>query len=100
MAPTDWLVVVGIAGCLAWPAVSAWGSSVASMLTPRPAAPAVKPAADGQEWRQAWASVVIDLINELESGSVKLDKPEVAARLARELLWQIIGGGGEKPPAK
>lgn len=101
MSPLDLLVVTVIVGCVAWPALHSGVTHLVTLLQPRPAAPSAVPAAGGsiQEWRQAWASKLIELIDELESGKAGVNKPEPAVRLAKELLWQIIGGGGPTPTA-
>jgi hypothetical protein len=43
-------------------------------------------------WRQQWSAILIDFINEVEGGKVTLQKPDEALRLAKELVWELIGG--------
>jgi hypothetical protein len=103
MSPLDALVAIGLVGVAAWPAIAGSLTQLKAAVQPRPAAPSVVPAAGSstQEWRQAWATTLIQLCDEIEvEGHGPLDNPEAAARLARELLWQIIGGGSSTPAAK
>lgn len=87
MTPLDLAVVVGIAAVLALPYLR----STVGLLS----WPAKKDG--GMAWRQRWAATVIDFIEEVEAGEGTLERPEAALRLARELVWEIIGGDGPQP---
>lgn len=103
MSLLDVIVLCSLAGvCLGLPAITSGVRTLRATFQPRPAAPPAKPAAGGpEEWRQAWASNLISLLEDIETrGQGEFEKPEVAARLARELLWQIIGGDGAPPSSK
>lgn len=103
MSPLDWVVVCCLPAVAAWPAIASGAQHLLWSFASRPAATPSMPAAGGstQEWRQAWASTLIELVEEIEvEGRGPLENPEAAARLARELLWQIIGGGTPAPTKK
>lgn len=51
-----------------------------------------------QEWRQRWSATIIDLIEDVEDGTATLNRPDTVLRLARELVWEIIGG--DQPAGK
>lgn len=72
----------------------ACGPAAVKYLRPALSRPAVKVAAG---WRQQWSATLIDFINEVEGGKVTLQKPEEALRLAKELVWELIGGEPAKP---
>jgi len=48
-------------------------------------------AATKEEWRQKWTATLIDLLADLDKGGM-----QQGATLCRELMWEIIGGEGEK----
>lgn len=93
MNQLDLLVLAGIGTAALWPLLK---GVVARVRSPRPAAP-VTPTSSVQEWRQAWASTLIRLIDELEGGDGHFPNPDAALRLSKELLWEVIGGDGPQP---
>lgn len=99
MSPVDALVVAALVGCAAWPAIGQGLVRLRAALAPRPAATAQ--VSDVQEWRQAWASQLIQLIQEIEvQGEGVFADPDSPVSLARQLIWQIIGGGAQPPSKK
>lgn len=96
MGLLDWLVIGTLAVMAAWPWVA---SRFAAFVATRPAASAAKPA-DGspiEEWRQAWSSTLISLIDDIEGGEGHFADEKSALKLAKELLWEVIGGDGPTP---
>lgn len=91
------MLVVGAIGLMAgWP----WIAMAASrFVAPRSAAPAATSAVGSpiEEWRQTWASTLITLIDEIESGEGHFEDSKAALKLSKELLWEIIGGDGPTP---
>jgi hypothetical protein len=54
--------------------------------------PALRPAAATKEaWQQQWTHTLIDLLADLDRDGMKQ-----GASLCRELMWEILGGEGEK----
>lgn len=96
MTLLDVLVICVLVGGAAWPAVSA---AVPRIFSPRPAARPAEPAEGSpiEAWRQAWASTIITLIDQIEGGHGHFEDEKVALRLAKELLWEVIGGDGPMP---
>lgn len=92
MNSLDLLVLSGVTAVMLGPV--AW-ASVRGYLSSRPVSPAPKPSSD--DWRQEWASCLIGFIDEVEADSTRLNDSVKAVRLARELIWEIIGGDGEQP---
>jgi hypothetical protein len=90
------LLDVGVYGTIAAVALLPFAGKVKQLvgkLSPKPA-----PAATSQEWRQRWSATIIDLIDEVEDGDAEINRPETVLRLARELVWEIIGC--DQPTAK
>lgn len=95
MNSLDILVLSGVLTVVLGPVAYA---SVKGYLSSRPAAPVSKPSSD--DWRQEWASCLIGFIDEVEADSSRLIDSAKAVRLARELIWEIIGGDGEQPKSQ
>lgn len=98
MSMLDAIVLVVLTSGAGWPLFSRWLASATASLKPRPATSAAT--AEGspiQEWRQAWASTLIRMIDEIEAGHGHFDDPKAALRLSKELLWEVIGGDGPQP---
>ena len=95
MGMIDYAVIAVLSLAAAWPVLA----PLASRLKPRPAPAAAKPAAGSpiEAWRQAWAATLITLLNEIEAGEGHFEDEKAAIRLAKELLWEIIGGDGPTP---
>jgi hypothetical protein len=93
MNPLDLIVVVAIAAVLGLPYLR----SAVGLLSQPKLVPLLPPEPDAIAWRQRWAANVIDLIDEIEDGQSELERPDTALRLARELVWEIIGGDGPQP---
>jgi hypothetical protein len=95
MGLLDIAVIATLGLMVGWP----WLASLIPTLTPRPAATAAKQEAGSSDddWRQAWASTLIRLINEIEAGEGRFEDDRQALILSRELLWEVIGGDGAKP---
>jgi hypothetical protein len=81
MALTDLLVVAALAAVAGYPAIAA--------LLPNPGKPAD---AGVKSWRQEWSATLIKLIDEIEGGSSHFAHPDKALTLAKELLWEVVGG--------
>ncbi len=98
MGLIDIAVVSALALMAGWPWIAS-AIAVASPITPRSAAPAVATAEDSHEegWRQTWVSTLIDLIDQLEAGELPVENEQLALKLSKELLWEIIGGDGPQP---
>lgn len=101
MSSLDLVVIGSIAVAAAWPLLTGAVRRIAAASKPRPAAPPAVSAAGSttEDWRQAWASTFISLIEEIESGESHFEDDKAALRLAKELLWEVIGGDGQ-PPSK
>lgn len=96
MGLLDWAVAAALGAMVVWPWVA---PRVAALVTARTAAPAAKPAVGGsiEGWRQSWSSTLISLIDEIESGEAHFEDDKAAVKLAKELLWEVIGGDGSIP---
>lgn len=90
MSPLDVVVIVAVAAAIGLPYLR----SAVGLIT-WPGAPAK---AKALAWRQKWAATLIDFIEEVEAGGGTLERPEQALVLARELVWEVIGGDGSQPP--
>lgn len=56
-------------------------------------APKRKPAqANESDATRRWADTLIVLLEDISEGNVLAGNDEEASRLARELIWQLIGG--------
>lgn len=94
MSILDSVMLVSIGLVLAWPYLFSflaglWKPGTASIV---PSAPA-----DGrpiEQWRQSWASRLITLIEQIENQEDHFVNDKAALALAKELLWEIIGGDG------
>lgn len=89
MTPLDFAVVAAVAAALGLPYIRSFIS-----IAPWPSAPKADRAL---AWRQKWAATIIDLLEEVESGQGTLERPAETIRLARELIWEVIGGDGPQP---
>jgi hypothetical protein len=100
MQPLDLLVILALVGMAGWPFIVNSFVGLSSRLQPRPAAPSVAPVIDmpAEEWRQAWAFTLIKLVDDIEAGDAHFEDRVLARKLARDLLWEIIGGDGPVPP--
>lgn len=96
MTTLDLLVLLSIGAMAAWPVVFPY---VSGLLKPRTAVAAAKPEAGSsiEEWRQSWAHTLIKLIDDIENGEGHFEDEKLALKLAKELLWEIIGGDGPTP---
>lgn len=86
MNPLDLAVGAGVVAMLALPYVRPVVMSLWPGKKPMPSA-----------WRQRWAATLIDFIDEIEDGKDELPRPDHATMLARELVWEIVGGDGPQP---
>lgn len=80
MALTDLLVVAALAAVAGYPMLTG--------LLPK----AGKSEANVKSWRQEWSAILIKLIDEIEGGSSHFAHPDKALVLAKELLWEVVGG--------
>lgn len=86
MNPVDLAVLGGLAAVAAAPALP----RLSLLLKARPK-PSQAASEQSQEvWRQKWTSTLIDLLGDLEEQDMA-----PAAKLCRELMWEIIGGEPE-----
>jgi hypothetical protein len=100
MGTLDLLVVASLGLMASWPFIANGFSYALASLKPRPASPAADPAggsSNTEEWRQAWAFTLIRLIDDIEGGKTHFENEAAARKLARDLLWEIIGGDGPTP---
>lgn len=68
-----------------------------------PTLPAPAPAhqdATLEAWRQNWSATLISFLDSIEAADGLVEDEAKAARLARELIWEIIGGDGQQAGKK
>ena len=95
MSPID----VGVYGAIAAVALLPFSGAALGWL--RGLLPSSRgPAQAAANWRQHWSGVLIDFIDDVEEDGGDLAKPEEALRLARELVWELIGGDGAQASGK
>lgn len=99
MNTLDALVAAAIGGMAAWPFIVKLASPLL-VHTPKTAPAAGPKAGDTEAWRQSWASTLISLLDQIEAGQGHFADDKTALRLAKELLWEIIGGDGAPSKAK
>ncbi len=99
MQTLDLLVILALGSMAAWPFLVNSLVGLASRLQPRPAAPSAAPVIGSptEEWRQAWAFTLLKLVDDIEAGEAHFEDRVLARKLARDLLWEIIGGDGPVP---
>ena len=86
MTAIDLAVLGGLAAVAAAPALP----SLSLLLKARPKPNPADAEQTQEAWRQQWTSTLIDLLGDLEGQDMA-----PAAKLCRELMWEIIGGEPE-----
>lgn len=87
MTPVDIAVYATIALVALAPFAGPAVSLISSIRLP-------KPAVDESAWTRDWADRLIQFIGEAEGGQM-VGNTDEAQRLARQLIWQLIGGDEE-----
>lgn len=88
MSHIDLAFGAAVALVVAWPVVWKYASKLR----------ATGPQATSVEaWRQKWTATLITLIDQIEAGGGHFTSKDSAVRLAKELLWEVIGGDGPQP---
>lgn len=104
MSSSDLIVYSGLAALALAPAIKpalSWVYGVASSAAPTlPLKPAAPEGDTLEAWRQKWSATLITFIESIEGGEGSLEDDAKATRLARELIWEIIGGDGQQAGKK
>jgi hypothetical protein len=90
MTPVDIAVYSGLAAVALYPFA---GPALAKLKSLKPSK--VAEADDGPALTRQWADTLICLIEEIEGGELPLANDKESTRLARQLIWQLIGGEDE-----
>jgi hypothetical protein len=104
MSSSDLIVYSVIAALAVAPAIKpalSWAYGLVSGAAPTlPAQPPHQSDTVEVVWRQKWSATLITFIESIEDGEGHLEDEAKAARLARELIWEIIGGDGQQAGKK
>jgi hypothetical protein len=93
MNSLDLLVLSGLVAFLGFPVIAKWFRSMYEGLArPKPAPADRDPSPE--EWRQKWTGLLLSLMDDIDC-EIAGPMPH-AMLLAKELVWEIIGGD-EKP---
>ena len=87
MTPIDIAVYAGLAAVALAPFAGPVLSRISALRLP-------KPAAGDAAWTREWADRLIQFIDEAD-GAMLVGNSDEAQRLARQLIWQLIGGDEE-----
>ena len=87
MTPVDLVVYGGLALAALYPFA---GDALAAAKGMIPAMP--KRQASHSDATRKWADTIICLIDCIDAGEVVVDDEEETTRIARDLIWKLIGG--------
>lgn len=104
MSSSDLIVYSGLAALAISPFIKpalSWAYGLASSAAPTlPPKPPAHQSDTLEVWRQKWSATLITFIESIEGGEGILEDEAKATRLARELIWEIIGGDGQQAGKK